>query len=104
MNEQTDCLSRREFLGGVGLAVASSAVGTGASAAAAEPLGLTRGYLRDYEYSLQAWRDVPYRRWRDYDSADTIRFFALRMREAGGSNRTRRSLSRKGPTGASSMS
>jgi NitT/TauT family transport system substrate-binding protein len=42
-----------------------------------------RGHLKDYEYSLQALREIPYRRWREYDSADTIRFFALRMYEAG---------------------
>jgi NitT/TauT family transport system substrate-binding protein len=42
-----------------------------------------RGYVRQYDYSLQALKDIPYRRWREYDSADTIRFFALRMHEAG---------------------
>jgi NitT/TauT family transport system substrate-binding protein len=42
-----------------------------------------RGFLKNYEYSLQALREIPYRRWREYDSADTIRFFALRMHEAG---------------------
>jgi NitT/TauT family transport system substrate-binding protein len=26
---------------------------------------------------------VPYNRWRDYDPEDTIRFYALRLREAG---------------------
>jgi NitT/TauT family transport system substrate-binding protein len=43
---------------------------------------IDRGFLKNYEYSLQALRDIPYRRWREYDSADTIRFFALRMHEA----------------------
>jgi NitT/TauT family transport system substrate-binding protein len=42
-----------------------------------------RGFLKDHDYSLQALREVPYRRWREYDSADTIRFFALRLHEAG---------------------
>jgi NitT/TauT family transport system substrate-binding protein len=42
-----------------------------------------RGYLAQYEYSAQALKEVPYRRWREYDSADTMRFFALRMHEAG---------------------
>jgi len=42
-----------------------------------------RGFLKDYDYSLQAIREVPYRRWREYDSADTVRFFAVRMHEAG---------------------
>jgi NitT/TauT family transport system substrate-binding protein len=42
-----------------------------------------RGFVRHYEAALQVLREVPYRRWREYDSADTIRFLALRMREAG---------------------
>jgi NitT/TauT family transport system substrate-binding protein len=33
-----------------------------------------RGFLKDYDFSLQALREIPYRRWREYDSADTIRF------------------------------
>jgi len=44
---------------------------------------VARGYLRNHDLSLQAIREIPYRRWREYDSADTIRFFALRMHEAG---------------------
>jgi NitT/TauT family transport system substrate-binding protein len=44
---------------------------------------IDRGFLKDHDYSLQALREIPYRRWREYDSADTIRFFALRMHEAG---------------------
>lgn len=42
-----------------------------------------RGYVKNYESALQVLKEVPYRRWREYDSADTIRFFALRMHEAG---------------------
>ena len=42
-----------------------------------------RGFLKNRDYSLQALREIPYRRWREYDSADTIRFYALRMHEAG---------------------
>jgi NitT/TauT family transport system substrate-binding protein len=42
-----------------------------------------RGFLKEHDYSLQALREVPYRRWRQYDSADTIRFLALRMHETG---------------------
>jgi NitT/TauT family transport system substrate-binding protein len=44
---------------------------------------IDRGFLKNYQYSLQALREIPYRRWREYDSADTIRFFALRLHEAG---------------------
>lgn len=28
-------------------------------------------------------RDVPYAKWRDYDAEDTVRFYALRLSEAG---------------------
>ena len=42
-----------------------------------------RGFLKDYDTSVQALRDVPYRRWREYDSADSLRFYALRLHEAG---------------------
>jgi NitT/TauT family transport system substrate-binding protein len=42
-----------------------------------------KGYLRHYDYSLQALKEIPYGQWRDYDSADTMRFHALRMREVG---------------------
>jgi len=42
-----------------------------------------RGYVKNYDSALQVLKEVPYRRWREYDSADTIRFFALRMHEAG---------------------
>ena len=31
----------------------------------------------------QMMKDIPYDRWRDYDPEDTVRFYALRLREAG---------------------
>jgi NitT/TauT family transport system substrate-binding protein len=40
-----------------------------------------RGY--PYEYALQAMREIPYPKWRNYDPEDAIRFYALRLREAG---------------------
>jgi NitT/TauT family transport system substrate-binding protein len=36
-----------------------------------------------YEYARQTLREVPYARWREFDAEDTIRFYALRLREAG---------------------
>jgi NitT/TauT family transport system substrate-binding protein len=36
-----------------------------------------------YDYALQMLSDVPYDRWRDYDAEDTLRFYALRLHEAG---------------------
>jgi NitT/TauT family transport system substrate-binding protein len=41
------------------------------------------GFTTRYDYALQAMADVPYNRWRDYDAEDTLRFYALRLREAG---------------------
>jgi NitT/TauT family transport system substrate-binding protein len=42
-----------------------------------------RGFTTRHDYALQTLADVPYNRWRDYDPEDTIRFYALRLREAG---------------------
>ena len=41
------------------------------------------GFTPSYDYALQTLKDVPYDRWREYDAEDTIRFYALRMRDAG---------------------
>jgi NitT/TauT family transport system substrate-binding protein len=41
------------------------------------------GYSDSYEYALQAMTDARYDKWREYDSEDTLRFYALRMEEAG---------------------
>jgi NitT/TauT family transport system substrate-binding protein len=35
------------------------------------------------KYILQALKQIPYTRWRDYNPEDTIRFYALRLREVG---------------------
>jgi NitT/TauT family transport system substrate-binding protein len=40
-----------------------------------------RGF--SYDYSVQAMREIPYAKWRDYDPEDAIRFYALRLRDAG---------------------
>jgi NitT/TauT family transport system substrate-binding protein len=42
-----------------------------------------RGFTRSYDYALQTMKDVPYGRWREYSHEDTIRFYALRLHEAG---------------------
>ena len=36
-----------------------------------------------YDYALQTLRELPYDKWREYDPEDTIRFYALRLHEAG---------------------
>ena len=41
------------------------------------------GFTARYDYALQTVNEVPYNKWRDYDPEDTIRFYALRLREAG---------------------
>jgi NitT/TauT family transport system substrate-binding protein len=41
------------------------------------------GFTPRYDYALQTFNDVPYNNWRDYDAEDTIRFYALRLRDIG---------------------
>jgi NitT/TauT family transport system substrate-binding protein len=42
-----------------------------------------KGFTPRYEYALQTMQEVPYRKWREYDPEDTVRFYALRLHEAG---------------------
>ena len=42
-----------------------------------------KGIVKQYDYALQIVKELPYARWRDYDSTDTLRFYALRLHEAG---------------------
>lgn len=42
-----------------------------------------RGYEKDYDLALRIISGLPYRRWRDSNPEDTIRFHALRLHEAG---------------------
>lgn len=37
----------------------------------------------DYEKTAQVLRDLPYRNWREFSLEDTMRYYALRLREAG---------------------
>jgi len=37
----------------------------------------------DQEFMVQALREIPYDKWRDYSPEDTIRFWALRLKELG---------------------
>ena len=41
------------------------------------------GFTERYEYALQTLTENPYGAWREYDAEDTIRFYALRLHEAG---------------------
>jgi NitT/TauT family transport system substrate-binding protein len=42
-----------------------------------------RGFTKRYDYTLQGLKDVPYGRARQYDPEDMVRFYSLRLREAG---------------------
>ena len=55
---------------------------------AADPAGTARRLVDSRfaprsDYALQTLRDIAYARWREYDAEDTIRFYALRLHEAG---------------------
>ena len=41
------------------------------------------GSRSEYDYALQTLMDLPYNRWREFDPADSMRFYALRLHEAG---------------------
>jgi NitT/TauT family transport system substrate-binding protein len=41
------------------------------------------GFTARYDYALQTLREIPYDKWREYDPEDTVRFYALRLHEAG---------------------
>jgi NitT/TauT family transport system substrate-binding protein len=46
-------------------------------------LMVERGFTPRYDYVLQSLQELPYGVWRDYDPEDTVRFYALRLNEAG---------------------
>jgi NitT/TauT family transport system substrate-binding protein len=44
---------------------------------------VSNGYTTQYDYALQALKDIPYNQWREYDPEETVRFYALRLHELG---------------------
>jgi len=42
-----------------------------------------KGYTKGAYYALQTIKELPYDKWREYDPEDTIRFYSLRLHEAG---------------------
>jgi NitT/TauT family transport system substrate-binding protein len=44
---------------------------------------IDKGYTTQRDYTLQTLKDIPYDRSRKYDAEDTVRFYALRLHEAG---------------------
>ena len=41
------------------------------------------GFTPRYDYALQSLQKLPYDKWREWEAEDTMRFYALRMHEAG---------------------
>lgn len=79
---------RREFVSRYPVATkrALRAILKAAHFCAAEPESAARivadkGYR--YDYALQTMNEIRYANWRDYDPDDAVRFYALRLREAG---------------------
>ena len=42
-----------------------------------------RQYVQSLDYARQPLREIPYAPWREFVPEDTIRFYALRLREGG---------------------
>ena len=49
----------------------------------AAQLMVDRGFATRYDYALQALSEIRYDVWRDFDPEDSLRFYALRLHEAG---------------------
>ena len=44
---------------------------------------VAKGVAKNFDYALEAIKSLPYGRWREYDAEDTVRFWSLRLHEAG---------------------
>ena len=82
--------AHREFVRRHPVAVkrAVRAILKGADFCAAAPERAARSlvdgrYAAKYDYALQLMKELPYGQWRDYNPEDSIRFYALRLHEAG---------------------
>ncbi len=64
-------------------AILKAADATAREPARAARLLVARGATDRYDYALQTVREIPYGQWREYDPADTIRFYSLRLYEGG---------------------
>lgn len=42
-----------------------------------------KGFVQRYDYALQLMKDIPYGKWQELNPEDTVRFYALRLHEAG---------------------
>jgi NitT/TauT family transport system substrate-binding protein len=55
---------------------------------AGDPAGAARrlvdgGFTEQYDYALQTMGELPYDKWRDHEPEDSVRFYALRLHDAG---------------------
>jgi len=41
------------------------------------------GFTQKYDYAVETIRELPYDLWHEYDPEDSMRFYALRLHEAG---------------------
>jgi NitT/TauT family transport system substrate-binding protein len=53
-----------------------------------DPIGVAQRLVEhrftpNYQYALQTLNELPYDKWREYDPEDTVRFYALRLRDVG---------------------
>ena len=55
-----------------------------------------KGYTDNYEYALDTMRMIPYNVWREFNPEDTLRFYALRLNEAGIIKKTPDEIIRQG--------
>src|SRR6185503_19773096 len=55
-----------------------------------------RGFTSSYEYALQTLNEVPFGKGREYEPTDTVRFYALRLHEAGMSKSSPQKLNVQG--------
>jgi NitT/TauT family transport system substrate-binding protein len=42
-----------------------------------------KGYAERSDYAVQSLKEVAYGKWRDYNPEEAVRFYALRLHEAG---------------------
>jgi NitT/TauT family transport system substrate-binding protein len=54
------------------------------------------GFVARCDYALETIREIPYDRWHEYDSEDTLRFYGLRLQEAGMISSSPNALLREG--------
>ena len=54
-----------------------------ATPAVAAQTVVTKGYTREYDYALELLKKLPYNLWRTLNHEDSLRFYALRLHEAG---------------------